>query len=73
MGNNQSLQVGAEALSGIVGGLLAAAVVKLPLVVFAVLALIGAAVLTRTPRSEAAGAAADPGVAEPSGPKWGDG
>src|SRR5262245_8530149 len=31
MGNNQSLQVGAEALSGLLGGVLAAAVVKLPL------------------------------------------
>src|SRR5262245_48117429 len=31
MGNNQSLQVGAEALSGLLGGVLAAVVVKLPL------------------------------------------
>jgi MFS family permease len=35
MGNNQSMQVGAEALSGFVGGALAAVLVKLPLLVFA--------------------------------------
>ena len=35
MGNNQSLQVGGEGLSGLAGGALAAAMVKLPLLVFA--------------------------------------
>ena len=32
MGNNQAIQVGAEALSGLAAGLLAALVVKLPLI-----------------------------------------
>ena len=45
MGNNQSLQVGAEALSGLVGGLLAAVVVKLPLLVLGVVAMVASAVL----------------------------
>jgi predicted MFS family arabinose efflux permease len=49
LGNNQSLQVGAEALSGIVGGALAAIVVKLPLLVFAAVAIVGALVLLATP------------------------
>src|SRR5436190_13487345 len=44
MGNNQALQVGAEALSAIFGGALAAILVPLPLVVFGVL-LIGAGLL----------------------------
>jgi DHA1 family tetracycline resistance protein-like MFS transporter len=45
MGSNQSLQVGAEALSGLVGGLLAAVSVKLPLVVLAAIAVSAAALL----------------------------
>lgn len=45
MGNNQSLQVGAEALSGLLGGLLAAIVVKLPLLVLALVAIVAAGVL----------------------------
>ena len=45
MGNNQSLQVGAEALSGLVGGALAAVLVKLPLLVFAACAVLGAVML----------------------------
>jgi len=45
MGNNQSLQVGAEALSGLLGGVLAAVLVKLPLVVLALVAVSAAAVL----------------------------
>jgi MFS family permease len=69
MGNNQSLQVGAEALSGIVGGLLAAAVVKLPLIVFAVLAVLGAAVLTRTRRTAGAEPAGASAPGEPAGPR----
>ena len=45
MGNNQSLQVGAEALSGLLGGVLAAVVVKLPLIVLAVIAVVAGGVL----------------------------
>ena len=33
MGTNQALQVGDEALSGLIAGLLAAVIVKLPLIV----------------------------------------
>jgi predicted MFS family arabinose efflux permease len=47
MGNNQALQVGAEALSGIVGGLLAAIAVKLSLVFLGAVA-IAAALLLRS-------------------------
>ncbi len=53
MGNNQSLQVGAEAISGIVGGLAAAAVIELPFVLFGVAALFGAGRLWRRLRVEA--------------------
>jgi MFS family permease len=42
MGNNQALQVGAEALSGLVGGLAAAAFVELPLILLGLLAMIAA-------------------------------
>ena len=48
MGNNQSLQVGAEALAGVVGGLAAAAFIELPFVVFGVAALVGVSRLWRT-------------------------
>jgi DHA1 family tetracycline resistance protein-like MFS transporter len=48
MGNNQSMQVGAEALSGLAGGALAAALVKLPLLVFAGAAALGVLLLART-------------------------
>lgn len=47
MGNNQSMQVGAESLSGLVGGGLAAAAIKLPLLVFAAAAVFGGLALTR--------------------------
>jgi DHA1 family tetracycline resistance protein-like MFS transporter len=47
MGNNQSLQVGAESISGFLGGVLAAAAIKLPLLVFAGAAIIGGLALTR--------------------------
>jgi MFS family permease len=47
MGNNQSLQVGAESISGFLGGVLAAAAAKLPLLVFAGAAVIGGLALTR--------------------------
>ncbi|MGH2963367.1 MAG: MFS transporter [Solirubrobacterales bacterium] len=50
LGNNQSLQVGAEALSGVVGGVLAAIVVKLPLLAFAGVAIAGALLLASIPR-----------------------
>ena len=45
MGNNQALQVGAEALSGILGGMLAAVMVKLSLIVLAVIAILAALLL----------------------------
>jgi DHA1 family tetracycline resistance protein-like MFS transporter len=45
MGNNQALQVGAEALSGIVGGLLAAVFVKLSLIVLGAVAIVAALLL----------------------------
>ena len=51
MGNNQSLQVGAEALSGLIGGLLAAVVVKLPLIVLAAVAILAARILASARRS----------------------
>jgi DHA1 family tetracycline resistance protein-like MFS transporter len=47
MGNNQSMQVGAESLSGLVGGSLAAAAIKLPLLVFAGAAVCGGFAFTR--------------------------
>jgi MFS family permease len=45
MGNNQALQVGAEALSGLVGGALAMVAVKLSLVAFGGVALLAALLL----------------------------
>ncbi len=45
MGNNQAMQVGAEALSGLVGGLAAAFFVELPLILLGVLAMAAALVL----------------------------
>lgn len=45
MGNNQALQVGAESLSGLLGGLLAAIMVKLSLVVLGAVAIAAAGVL----------------------------
>jgi DHA1 family tetracycline resistance protein-like MFS transporter len=47
MGNNQSMQVGAESLSGFLGGAFAAAAIKLPLLVFAGAAIFGGLTLTR--------------------------
>jgi MFS family permease len=46
MGNNQALQVGAEALSGLVGGVAAAAFVELPLILLGLLAVVAALLLT---------------------------
>jgi MFS family permease len=45
MGNNQALQVGAEAAGALVGGLLAAIVVPLPLFAFGTLLLVGGLML----------------------------
>jgi MFS family permease len=45
MGNNQALQVGAEALSGLVGGLAAALFVELPLILLGLLAIAAALLL----------------------------
>ncbi len=45
MGNNQALQVGAEALSGVIGGLLAAIFVKLSLIVLGAVAVLAAVLL----------------------------
>jgi DHA1 family tetracycline resistance protein-like MFS transporter len=42
MGNNQALQVGAEALSGFLGGLAAALMVELPLILLGLLAITAA-------------------------------
>jgi MFS family permease len=42
MGNNQALQVGAEALSGFLGGLAAALMVELPLILLGLLAIAAA-------------------------------
>lgn len=50
MGNNQSLQVGAEAVAGVVGGLTAAAFIELPFVVFGAAALLGVTRLWRAGR-----------------------
>ena len=54
MGNNQALQVGAEALSGIVGGLLAAIMIKLSLIVMALIAVAAAVSLKFRSKTEAA-------------------
>jgi DHA1 family tetracycline resistance protein-like MFS transporter len=48
LGNNQGLQVGAEALAGLLGGAFAAVVVKLPLFVWAGTALLAVALLALT-------------------------
>ncbi len=45
MGNNQALNVGAEALSGLIGGMLAALVIKLPLIILGFVALAAAIIL----------------------------
>ena len=42
MGNNQAIQVGAEALSGLAAGLLAALIVKLPLIVLGAVSIFAA-------------------------------
>ena len=55
MGNNQSMQVGAESLSGLAGGALAAIEVELPLLVFAGVAVAGGLTLARLTRRRPAG------------------
>ena len=45
LGNNQALQVGAEALSGLVGGLAAAWFVELPLILLGLVAMTAALLL----------------------------
>lgn len=52
MGNNQALQVGAEALSGVVGGMLAAIFVKLSLIVLGGVAIVAAVLLATWRRSQ---------------------
>ena len=54
MGNNQALQVGAEALSGFVGGLAAALMVELPLLLLGLLAIAAALFLQARARKESA-------------------
>jgi len=53
LGSNQSLQVGAEAIAGLAGGLLAAIATALPLEVMAALALTAAALLWGQPSPSA--------------------
>jgi MFS family permease len=67
MGNNQSLQVGAESVSGVLGGVLAAAAIKLPLLVFAGAAVSGGLALTRV-RPAPASDPATHGAAAPVAP-----
>jgi MFS family permease len=50
MGNNQSMQVGAESLSGLAGGALAAIMITLPLLVFAGAAVSGSLLLANLAR-----------------------
>jgi DHA1 family tetracycline resistance protein-like MFS transporter len=59
LGTNQSLQVGAEGLSGLAGGGVAAISTALPLPVMGGLALLGSALLARPAASEAAMPVAD--------------
>ncbi len=49
MGNNQALQVGAESLSAVIGGALAAASIPLPLIVFGILLMAAGALLSLLP------------------------
>jgi predicted MFS family arabinose efflux permease len=67
MGNNQSMQVGAESVSGLVGGSLAAAAIRLPLLVFAGAAILGGLAVTRV-RSASGRASATEGAPSPVPP-----
>gem|GEM_PF-591321 len=51
MGNNQALQVGAEGIGAVLGGVLAAVMVALPLMVFGVLLILTGALLSTLPRT----------------------
>lgn len=53
MGNNQAVQVGAEALSGLLGGFFAAIAIWLPMVALGAIAIVGVAVLLFTRRGRA--------------------
>ena len=55
MGNNQSMQVGAESLSGLAGGALAAILITLPLLVFAGVAVAGSLLLANLARRRSSG------------------
>jgi predicted MFS family arabinose efflux permease len=46
LGNNQALQVGAEALGSVMGGLMAAWMIKMPLPIFGCVLILGALLLT---------------------------
>lgn len=63
MGNNQSMQVGAESLSGLAGGGLASIATKLPLLIFAGAAIAGS--LALAPRRRSVG----PAAPAPAGPR----
>jgi MFS family permease len=52
MGNNQAMQVGAEALSGLVGGMTAAVFTKLPLILLGALAMMASLVMSFVVRRE---------------------
>jgi MFS family permease len=70
MGNNQSMQVGAESLSGLAGGALAAVEIELPLLVFAGVAVGGGLMLANLARrrpSQRAGAVVDADLGPASG------
>ncbi len=54
MGNNQSMQVGAESVSGFAGGVLAAIAIKLPLLICAGAALLGSSTLAQLRRRTSA-------------------
>ena len=65
MGNNQALQVGAEAASGLVGGLAAALFIELPLILLGLLAMTAALFLElEASRQPAKDHAANPGSLE---------
>lgn len=51
MGNNQALQVGAEGIGAIAGGVLAGILVPLPLIMFGVLLILTALLLSSQPKA----------------------
>ncbi len=66
MGNNQSMQVGAEALTGLLGGALAAVAVKLPLLVCSGAAIVGSGRLAGLRRAASTAAPAPAAGSETS-------